>query len=255
VAALNAELLKVDQDQVNDEEDIDIELLETDKDSEKVQQMKEEAMKMKRLRNLFKGLKFFINREVPREPLVFIIRSFGGKVSWDKNLFVGATFDESDETITHQIADRPTITNKYISRDYIQPQWVFDSVNQCKLLETNKYFLGEILPPHLSPFVSAKEEGQYVPPEELALTNPEVLQKKGKNKESISDDEDEDEDMEAGEEDEDDNQGQLEYALAKAYKEEEQDREDAKVDESDNEEDYQKEDTKNVEKVTHFFSF
>jgi pescadillo protein len=116
IAALNADLLKTDQEQANEEEEIDIELLETDKDSEKVQQMKEEALKLKRLKNLFKGLKFFINREVPREPLVFIIRSFGGRVSWDKNLFVGATFDETDETITHQIADRPTITNKYISR-------------------------------------------------------------------------------------------------------------------------------------------
>lgn len=68
------------------------------------------------MKTLFKGLKFFLNREVPREPLVFILRSFGGEVSWDKLLFVGATFDENDETITHQIVDRPSMDKQFLSR-------------------------------------------------------------------------------------------------------------------------------------------
>ncbi|OTF74704.1 pescadillo-like protein, partial [Euroglyphus maynei] len=42
---------------------------------------------LQKLQNLFAGLKFFINREVPREALCFVIRSFSGQVSWDKNLF------------------------------------------------------------------------------------------------------------------------------------------------------------------------
>jgi pescadillo protein len=128
---------------------------------------------------------------------------------------------------------------------------VFDSVNQCKLLPTNKYFLGEILPPHLSPFVSAKEEGQYVPPEELALTNPEVLQKKSKKH---SDDEYSDEEEENAEMDEEieDNQGQLEYALAMAYQEEEQElADDSKAAQSDSDGgDYKKESVKPTEKVS-----
>lgn len=70
------------------------------------------------MKTLFKGKKIFINREVPREQLVFIIRCFGGEVSWDKLLFVGATFDEKDETITHQIVDRPHMDKQYISRYY-----------------------------------------------------------------------------------------------------------------------------------------
>lgn len=37
-------------------------------------------------------------------------------MSWDKTLFVGATFDEDDETITHQIIDRPSMEKQYISR-------------------------------------------------------------------------------------------------------------------------------------------
>lgn len=81
-----------------------------------MEEAKAEAEKVKTLKTLFKGLKVFLNREVPRESLVFILRCFGADVSWDKLLFVGATFDECDETITHQIVDRPNMTTQYISR-------------------------------------------------------------------------------------------------------------------------------------------
>lgn len=77
---------------------------------------KEEAAKVKKLKTLFKGLKIFINREVPREPLVFVLRCFGAEVSWDKLLFVGSTFDEDDESITHHIVDRPSMDKQYLSR-------------------------------------------------------------------------------------------------------------------------------------------
>lgn len=33
-----------------------------------------EAASLKKLQNVFKGFKFYLNREVPRESLVFIIR-------------------------------------------------------------------------------------------------------------------------------------------------------------------------------------
>ena len=81
-----------------------------------MEEAKKEIEKVKKLKTLFKGLKIFLNREVPREPLVFIIRCFGGEVSWDKLLFVGATFDETDESITHQIVDRPSIDKQFLSR-------------------------------------------------------------------------------------------------------------------------------------------
>lgn len=80
---------------------------------------KVEAEKTHKLKTLFKGTKIFINREVPRESLVFILRCFGGEVSWDKLLFVGATFDESDQTITHQIVDRPSMNKKCLSRYFL----------------------------------------------------------------------------------------------------------------------------------------
>lgn len=178
IAALNVDLLKADQsiDDYEGDEDIDIDLLEGDGESEQIKHMKQKAAEVRKLRNLFKGLKIFINREVPREPLVFLIRCLGGKTSWDKTLFAGATFDENDETITHQIIDRPSVEEQYISRDYVQPQWIFDCVNQRALLPTNKYFIGAVLPPHLSPFVDPNREEVYIPPEEKAIRDPSAIE-------------------------------------------------------------------------------
>jgi len=122
------------------------------------------------LESLFNGLKFFLNREVPRESLTFVIRSFGGEVSWDRNLFPGATFDESDTSITHQIVDRDSIPDRRLDRVYIQPQWVYDSINVRMLLPTSDYLIGAKLPPHLSPFANEKR-GEYVPPDKTKMLN------------------------------------------------------------------------------------
>lgn len=209
IAALNVDLEKiVQEEEIEDVEEMDLQLISNEGDSEKVRKMHEREQDKTRLKTLFKGLKFFINREVPREPLVFIIRCFGGKVSWDKNCFVGATFDEDDESITHQIVDRPSLVKQYISRDYVQPQWVFDSVNQSKLLATNKYFLGVTLPPHLSPFVNPdREENEYVPPEEKALRDPSLIV----THEQSDDEEDEEKD---------EPEPVMDFALEKAFKQE-----------------------------------
>lgn len=184
IAALNLDLLRADgaavQDEDDGDEELDIDLLTTEGDSDKIRRMKEEAAQVRRLKKIFKGLKFFINREVPREPLVFIIRCFGGRVSWDQTLFAGATFAETDESITHHIVDRPQMGKQYMSRDYVQPQFVFDCVNQLKLLPTNRYFIGAVLPPHLSPFVDPNREEVYIPPEEKALRDPNAIETHGK---------------------------------------------------------------------------
>lgn len=49
---------------------------------------------------LFRGLVFFLGREVPREALLLVIRSFGGTVGWQGE---GSPIEESDESITHQV--------------------------------------------------------------------------------------------------------------------------------------------------------
>lgn len=212
IAALNVDLLKTTDEVADEPEEMDLTLISTEGDSEKIRKMHEREQARKKLKNIFQGLKFFINREVPREPLVFTIRSFGGKVSWDKNCFVGGTFDEDDETITHQIIDRPSIDKKYISRDYIQPQWVFDTINQGKLLPTNKYFMGVALPPHLSPFIDARKEiNEYVPPEEKALRDPNLI-----IQHELSDEEESGEKKKEPET----NEVALSFALENAYKEE-----------------------------------
>lgn len=191
-----------------EEEEIEIDEFPMDPDDpDRIEQAKIEQAKLKKLQQLFKGCKFFLNREVPRESLTFIIRSFGGQVSWHSTVAIGATYEESDETITHQIVDRPEVPNQYLSRYYIQPQWVFDSVNARTLLPVEDYFPGVILPPHLSPFVE-EEEGDYVPPEKQKMLDRErgVDSGVGEGEESDGGDEDEDsgeEDDEQSEEEED----------------------------------------------------
>ncbi|KAL8685105.1 MAG: hypothetical protein Q9224_005963, partial [Gallowayella concinna] len=127
--------------------------------------------------SLFAPYSFFLSRETPRQPVEFILRAFGCKrISWDEVLGDGAfTHDEHDPSITHQVVDRPPIVQPEVSsttngdqegvvskpsrggrmpgRTYIQPQWIWDCVNQGKLLRPDLYAPGATLPPHLSPWV------------------------------------------------------------------------------------------------------
>ncbi|KAG1714281.1 Pescadillo [Nymphon striatum] len=167
IAALNQKLKATISESNEEEVQLD-DVPMLDDDMDKNERMKKEEASLNKFQSLFKGLKIFINREVPRESLSFIIRSFSGEVSWDKTMFAGATFAESDETITHQIVDRPSIQTKYMSRYYIQPQWIYDSINTKILLPVEDYFIGVVLPPHLSPFVEEKE-GDYIPREKQRL--------------------------------------------------------------------------------------
>ena len=122
-----------------------------------------------KLQSLFDGCKFFLNREVPQEPLTFMIRAFGGQVSWHSTQHPGATYDESDDRITHQIVDKD-VPNKRLDRVYIQPQWIFDSINARQLLNCQEYFPGVTLPPHLSPFIEEESnELHYVTPDVARL--------------------------------------------------------------------------------------
>jgi pescadillo protein len=133
---------------------------------------------------LFSNFTFFLSRETPRQPLEFILRAFGCKrIGWDAVLGDGAfTHNELDPSITHQVVDRPPIQldpeeeqvednqtaqrikpgSRVPGRTYIQPQWIWDSVNDEELKRPDLYAPGSSLPAHLSPFVK-KVQGQYDP--------------------------------------------------------------------------------------------
>ena len=202
VAALNTSLIRTVVRTDDDEAELDEIAIDPD-DPSKLEAAREEAAKVKNLQSLFKGKKFFLGREIPREPLVFMIRAFGGEVSWDSTVAPGSTFVQDDQSITHQICDRPreSIDMKHIGRDYIQPQWVFDSINRRELLPVHKYFVGEMLPPHLSPFVSQdRRVGDYVPPEEKEMLGLAKKQDKLEPDQDQSEDEEESEDEDDAEE-------------------------------------------------------
>lgn len=134
--------------------------------------------------SLFANCTFYLSRETPRQPLEFILRAFGCKrIGWDSVLGDGAyTTNEHDPSITHQIVDRPivqaameedagednqtsqklAINQRMPGRIYIQPQWVWDSVNDEELKRPDEYAPGAQLPPHLSPFVQ-NTQGAYDP--------------------------------------------------------------------------------------------
>lgn len=147
--------------------------------------------------SLFSNLTFFISREAPRHPIEFLLRAFGCKrIAWDSVLGDGAfTNDETDPRITHQIVDRPipaqplpavegddaegdqklqVVKPGHIvpGRTYVQPQWVWDCINEGKLLRTDVYSPGATLPPHLSPWMKPTG-GQYDPRATLEEQQPE----------------------------------------------------------------------------------
>jgi hypothetical protein len=52
--------------------------------------------------------------------------------------------DNNDSTITHVITDRETIL-KEKTKEYVQPQWIYDSVNFNKLLNVKEYQVNKVI--------------------------------------------------------------------------------------------------------------
>lgn len=175
---------------------------------------------------LFANTTFYLSRETPRQPLEFLLKAFGcRRVGWNVVLGDGAhTTDEADQSITHQVVDRPLLattdneptTNgttehgeeapissaprpgRYPNRTYIQPQWVWDCVNAGQLLPPADYGPGAVLPPHLSPFVRPRA-GTYDPTQPLEPTEEEAEAMEGTT--GAVDEMDEDEDSDVQDED------------------------------------------------------
>ncbi|KAI5122598.1 hypothetical protein M0805_004812 [Coniferiporia weirii] len=119
---------------------------------------------------LFAPYTFFLSRETSRPLFEFIVQSFGGRLGWPPTSGSGSPFDESEDSITHVIIDRPVLEGATETmqmkgwqqkRKYIQPQWIVDCVNAGRILPEEPYLQGKILPPHLSPF--GEEAGAYDP--------------------------------------------------------------------------------------------
>ncbi|XP_078083543.1 pescadillo [Mustelus asterias] len=205
LAALGSSLARVVPS--NEEDDVALDEFPTDEENAMLlEERQKEQQMLEKQKKLFEGMKFFLNREVPRESLAFVIRCFGGKVSWDKSLCIGASYPVTDETITHQIVDRPNLDKQLINRYYVQPQWVFDCVNAKTLLPVEDYFLGVTLPPHLSPFVEEKD-GDYIPPEKLKLL---AIQRGEDTYENQTESEEEEQSAEESEEEEDEDMDETE---------------------------------------------
>uniref|UniRef100_G3P3W7 Pescadillo homolog n=1 Tax=Gasterosteus aculeatus aculeatus TaxID=481459 RepID=G3P3W7_GASAC len=219
LSALSTTLAQVVSSTEDEEAELDKFPVE-EEDVAKLEAREEEQKQQEIEKKLFEGLKIFLNREVPRESLAFLIRCFGGQVSWDRSVCIGSTYNVTDETITHQIVDRPNIDKQYINRYYVQPQWLYDCVNAKILLPVEDYFLGVTLPPHLSPFVEEKD-GDYVPPEKLKIMALQRGEKPGVNP-SISEEEEEEEeedDSEEEEEEEDEDEDKVEEKSLKKMEE------------------------------------
>ena len=86
---------------------------------------------------------------------------------------------------------------------------------QRKLLPESEYFVGEVLPPHLSPFVDASSRriGDYIPPEEKRLLGMEeeaTAQKKKASEDEEEEEEDSEEEDESTEEEEEEEEEESE---------------------------------------------
>lgn len=66
------------------------------------------------------------------------------------------------------MVDRPTQGHRFLSREYVQPQWVVDSANFRVLAQSELYAPGQAPPPHLSPFAADDADPDTYVPDYLA---------------------------------------------------------------------------------------
>merc|ERR1712007_191695 len=134
--------------------------------SQEAIEMHKQALEATRMKTVFKGLTVFINREVPLTPTYFTLVCGGATaVGWERGSDVknGSPFQADSKCITHHVIDRPPDNFKpFADREYVQPQWVFDSFNLGVLVPIAPYMPGRTPPPHLSPFVDDTAVG-YIP--------------------------------------------------------------------------------------------
>lgn len=110
---------------------------------------------------VFFGKSVVLGREVPFFELEFVLKAAGACLVTREDDLVEK---KNLSGFTHWIIDRPAVVgDRNMSLEYVQPQYVFDSVNAGLLLPTSLYAPGAHLPPHLSPFITAADNGGYKP--------------------------------------------------------------------------------------------
>lgn len=140
--------------------------------------------------SLFAPYTFYLSRETSRPIFEFLVRSFGGRIGWPSSSGSGSPVEESDDSITHVIIDRPLVerTNetaeereRRLRKKYVQPQWVVDCINAGRILLEDSYAQGNTLPPHLSPF--GEYQGAYDPTVGLTGANEAVMAEESESEE------------------------------------------------------------------------
>ncbi|AFM99306.1 60S ribosomal subunit biogenesis protein [Encephalitozoon hellem ATCC 50504] len=94
----------------------------------------------KEQRKIFEGVKFYIESKAVEGALRFIALSCGGSIvesPCNADIHISEKIDEMVENVT-----------------YVQPQYLFDCLNQGKRLYAEAYSIGRSLPKHASPFAS-----------------------------------------------------------------------------------------------------
>jgi len=161
---------------------------EVNVESKEWQKISKNEENQKKLKNLFKGLIFYLGREVPIEIFETVISSCGGLFGDESE---NSAFKEDDKRITHYIVDRPPNgIDMKPNKEYVQPQWIFDCINKKCLVPVSGYAPGKKLPPHLSPFYEVNEKGEYIYEidNEEDMKDEEQNEKKKENKELSKED-------------------------------------------------------------------
>ncbi len=100
--------------------------------------LKLEKMKLKEKEKLiFENIKFYVETKSIKTQLEFAIEACGGRI---------VTLEQAEYIICEQV----DLLKEEVT--YVQPQFIFDCLNQNKFLSTDLYSISKALPEHLSPF-------------------------------------------------------------------------------------------------------
>ncbi len=117
------------------------------KQQEQTTRLQGAAKELGRVQKLFHGFVFYVSREVPVKHIDLLVQACGGRVA-----------TECTASVTHVVVDRPQLPTGMTHQpnvEYIQPQYVFDCLNARAVLPVHGYKMGDVLPPHISPFTVA----------------------------------------------------------------------------------------------------